>query len=219
MDSFSGSQRILQFGWRAAWANFVLFVFYDLMVIKGIVRGQGVLIEPYLVLAEILTLIGAPLLILLMAAIHQCASQSAKILSLTALVWMVLLAGSTAMVHFVNLTLWRQISGQQKLDLVRFIGWEWPSMMYAIELMAWHLFFGLSMFFAAFAFKGLGKEKMVRQGLILTGILCVAGLIGPLTGDLKWRTIGILGYGILFPILCVYIARVFKNALGNADNL
>ena len=88
-------------------------------------------------------------------------------------------------------------------------------MMFAIELVAWHLFFGLSMFFAAFAFKGVGKEKIVKQGLIITGILCIVGLIGPVIGDLKWRMMGIFGYGILFPIICVYIARVFKNALGN----
>ena len=213
MDIISGSPKILQFGLRSAWANFVLFIVYDLIVITGIVIGQGVLKEPYLAIAEVMTLVGAPLLILLTVAIHECAPQSAKVFSLTALGWILLLAGSTVIVHFVNLTLWRQINDQQKIDYVRFLGWEWPSMMYAIELVAWHLFFGLSMFFAAFAFKGVGKEKIVKQGLIITGILCIVGLIGPVIGDLKWRMIGIFGYGILFPIICVYIARVFKNAL------
>ena len=215
MDIISGSSKILQFGLRSAWANFVLFIVYDLIVITGIVIGQGVLKEPYLAIAEVLTLVGAPLLILLMVAIHECAPQSAKVFSLTALAWILLLAGSTVIVHFVNLTLWRQISDQQKIDYVRFLGWEWPSMMFAIELVAWHLFFGLSMFFAAFAFKGVGKEKIVKQGLIITGILCIVGLIGPVIGNLKWRMMGIFGYGILFPIICDYIARVFKNALGN----
>lgn len=213
MDIISGSPKILQFGLRSAWANFVLFIVYDLIVITGIVIGQGVLKEPYLAIAEVMTLVGAPLLILLIVAIHECAPPSAKVFSLTALGWIVLLAGATVIVHFVNLTLWKQISDQQKIDYVRFLGWEWPSMMYAIELVAWHLFFGLSMFFAAFAFKGVGKEKIVKQGLIITGILCIVGLIGPVIGDLKWRMMGIFGYGILFPIICVYIARVFKNAL------
>src|SRR5678815_585100 len=210
MDIISGSHKVLQFGLRSAWANFVLFIVYDLIVITGIVIGQGVLKEPYLAIAEVMTLVSAPLLILLMVAIHECAPQSAKVFSLTALAWILLLAGSTVIVHFVNLTLWRQISDQQKIDYVRFLGWEWPSMMFAIELVAWHLFFGLSMFFAAFAFKGVGKEKIVKQGLIITGILCIVGLIGPVIGDLKWRMMGIFGYGILFPIICVYIARVFK---------
>ena len=215
MDTISGSHKILQFGSRLAWANFVLFIVYDLIVITGIVIGQGILEEPYLAIAEVMTILGAPLLILLMVAIHECAPQSAKVFSLTALVWIVLLAGSTVIVHFVNLTLWRQISVQQKIDYVRFLGWEWPSMMFAIELVAWHLFFGLSMFFAAFAFKGKGWEKAVRLALIATGLLCIFGLIGPIAGNLTWRLIGMFGYGVGFPIVCVMMARVFKNAPSN----
>ena len=215
MDIISGSHKILQFGLRSAWANFVLFIVYDLIVITGIVIGQGVLKEPYLAIAEVMTLVSAPLLILLMVAIHECAPQSAKVFSLTALGWILLLAGSTVIVHFINLTLWRQISDQQKIDYVRFLGWEWPSMMYSIELVAWHLFFGLSIFFAAFAFKGKGREKAVRIALIATGLLCIFGLIGPVIGDLIWRLIGVFGYGVGFPIACVMIARVFKNAPSN----
>ncbi|HEU4860571.1 MAG TPA: hypothetical protein VFT15_12075, partial [Chitinophagaceae bacterium] len=215
MDIISGSHKILQFGLCSAWANFILFIVYDLIVITGIVIGQGVLKEPYLAIAEVMTLVSAPLLVLLMVAIHECAPQSAKVFSLTALGWMLLLAGSTVIVHFINLTLWRQISVQQKIDYVRFLGWEWPSMMYAIELVAWHLFFGLSMFFAAFVFKGKRWEKVVRIALIATGLLCIFGLIGPLVGDLIWRLIGVFGYGVGFPIVCVLIARVFKNAPSN----
>jgi hypothetical protein len=215
MDIISGSHKVLQFGLRSAWANFVLFIVYDLIVITGIVVGQGVLIEPFLAIAEVITIVGAALLILLMVAIHECAPQRAKVFSLTALGWIILLAGSTAIVHFVNLTLWRQVSIQQKIDYVRFLGWEWPSMMFAIELVAWHLFFGLSMFFAAFAFRGEGSEKAVRIALIATGLLCIIGLIGPAVGDLIWRLIGVFGYGIGFPIVCAMIARVFKNAPSN----
>ncbi|HEU4858446.1 MAG TPA: hypothetical protein VFT15_01360, partial [Chitinophagaceae bacterium] len=62
MDIISGSHKILQFGLRSAWANFVLFIVYDLVVITGIVVGQGVLKEPYLAIAEVMTLVSAPLL-------------------------------------------------------------------------------------------------------------------------------------------------------------
>jgi hypothetical protein len=199
MDIISGSHKVLQFGLRSAWANFVLFVVYDLIVITGIVIGQGILKEPYLAIAEVMTILGAPLLILLMVAIHECAPECAKVFSLTALGWIILLAGATVIVHFVNLTLWRQISVQQKIDYVRFLGWEWPSVMFAIEL----------------AFKGKGWEKAVRIALIATGLLCIFGLIGPIVGNLIWRLIGIFGYGVGFPIVCVMMARVFKNAPSN----
>ena len=93
MDNISGSHKILQFGLRSALVNFVLFIVYDLIVITGIVIGQGVLKEPYLAIAEVMTLVSAPLLILLMVVIHECAPQCAKVFSLTALGWIVLLDG------------------------------------------------------------------------------------------------------------------------------
>lgn len=211
----SGSHKILQFGLRLAWANFTLFVIYDLIVITGIINGNGLLLDPFLTVAEIMTIIGAPLLILLVAAIHECAPQSAKVFSLSALGLILLLAGSTMIVHFVNLTLGIQISEQQKIEYVRFLGWQWPSMLFAVELVAWHLFFGLSLFFAAFAFKGIGWERAVRITLMVAGMLCIVGLIGPLIGDMIWRVPGIFGYGVGFPIACVMLARVFRNASPN----
>jgi hypothetical protein len=216
MDIISSSKNILQIGLWSARANAYLFIVYGIIVITGIVIGQGILSEPYLTIAEVLTAVSAPLLIVLMASIHISAPQSAKVFSLSAFGWMVLLAGTTCIVHFVNLTLWRQIGIQQKTDYILMLGWEWPSMMYAIELLAWHFFFGLSVFFAGLAFKGHGLLKAVRIALLTTGLLCIVGLAGPLVGDLVWRLPGVFGYGIVFPITCAMIARVFKNAISNA---
>ena len=212
METLSGTHKQLQTGLHSSWANFTLFIVYDLIVITGIVAGKGVLKEPWLAIAEVLTFAGAPLLVFLMAAIHVCTPQSAKTYSLVAFGWMLLLAGSTVIVHFVNLTVWRQISFQQKTDTMRFLGWEWPSVLYAIELVAWHLFFGLSMLFAGIAFKHKDRERTVRIALTATGLLCILGLIGPLSGDLSWRLIGMLGYGVGFPIACAMIAREFRHA-------
>ena len=207
----SGLRQTLQLGKWSAWGCFWLFIIYDIVIVAGIavhvdLKGQ------YLTIAEVLSIVGTPLLLLLMAVIHKSAPESAKVLSLTAFGWTLLLTGFTVAVHFVNLTLLKQLSIEQRRDYARFIGWEWPSMLYSIELAAWHMCFGLSLFFAAFAFKGQGKEIIVKRGLIITGLLCIIGLIGPLIGNLNWRIIGVFGYGILFPIMCVYIAHIFKNA-------
>jgi hypothetical protein len=212
MESISGSKKNLQYGVKAAWSNFILFIVYDIIVITGLVTGHGILAEPFLTIAEIMTIASTPLLIFLVAVIHEATPKKTKVFGLTAFAWMILLAGTTTIVHFVNLTLWRQISVQQQSDFIRLLGWEWPSMLFAAELASWHLFFGLSVFFASFAFQKHGREKAVRVLLMITGILCIAGMIGPLLGDLRLRTIGIAGYAIVFPIACIFIARVFKNA-------
>lgn len=56
---------------------------------------------------------------------------------------------------------------------------------------------------------------MVRAGLITTGMLCLAGLAGPAVGNLNWRLTGVFGYTVVFPVGCIGIARLFKNAATN----
>lgn len=53
----------------------------------------------------------------------------------------------------------------------------------AVELLAWHLFLGLALLFAAFGFQGRGKEAIVRFGLVICGVLCLVRLLGPALGD------------------------------------
>jgi hypothetical protein len=211
-EAISGLTTTLKIGKWAALGSFFLFALYDIIIVIGIAM-YGDLKGEYLTIAEVLSILGTPLLILLMAAIHKYAPESAKVFSLTALGWTLLLTGLTVPVHFVNLTLLNQLNIEQRRNYARFIGWEWPSMLYSVELAAWHLCFGLSLFFAAFAFKANNRELIVRNGLIISGLLCIIGLIGPLTGYLNLRMIGVFGYGILFPIMCVYISHIFKNAL------
>ena len=91
-------------------------------------------------------------------------------------------------------------------------GWTWPSLLYAIELAAWHLFFGLALLFAAPAFTGHGAAFVARAGLLLAGGLCLVGLAGPAVGNLNWRMIGVAGYGLVFPLCLVAIGLVFSRA-------
>jgi hypothetical protein len=195
----------------SAWAGFILFLIYDAVIFGG-GAFNGELTDPYLAIAEALSIIGACILIVLMASIHLCAPENVKIFSLTAFGWILLLAGFTIAVHFVNLTLLRQLEPAKRIEYARFFGWEWPSMLYAVELTAWHLFFGMSLLFAAFVFQGRGPAKIARIALLLTGILCLIGLAGPLIGNLNWRLMGAFGYGFIFPFACIFIALVFKNA-------
>lgn len=212
MYIISGPRRTLKLGMRSAWTSFILFLIYDAVIFTG-GAFQGVFADPYLAIAEGLSIIGACILIVLMAAIHVCAPRNVKVFSLTAFGWILLLTGFTIAVHFVNLTLLRQLEPSERIEFARFVGWEWPSVLYAIELTAWHLFFGMSMLFAALVFQGKGREKTVRIGLLITGFLCLIGLSGPLIGNLNWRLMGAFGYGFIFPFVCIFVALVFKNAL------
>jgi len=171
----------------------------------------GVPREPYLAIAEILSGVGALVQVGFVALIYECAPPREKTLSLIALGWMALMAGLMVTVHFVQLTVARRLNLAAAPELARLFGWEWPSLLYAVELVAWHLFFGLSLLFAASAFRGRGAQ-VARIGLRVSGSLCIAGLVGPALGNLNWRMIGVFGYGVAFPAVCVAIGFVFERA-------
>ncbi|MGB8386127.1 MAG: hypothetical protein WCG47_33650, partial [Dermatophilaceae bacterium] len=86
-----------------------------------------------------------------------------------------------------------------------------PSLLFAIDVAAWHFLFGLSLLFASLAFTGPGTAAYLRGGFLLGGALCLIGLVGPAVANSSLRSIGVLGYGVVFPILCLLIGFNFRS--------
>jgi hypothetical protein len=118
---------------------------------------------------------------------------------------MILVAGLTSAVHFVGLTALRQMGAE---------GIAWPSPLYALELLAWDVFLGISLLFAAPVFQGAGLNQAIRISLFATGGLCIAGTIGPATGDMRFQFVAVAGYGALLPVTCLLLAQVFRRGHG-----
>ena len=153
-----------------------------------------------LMLMEALTLAAAPFLVFLFSAILIHAARETKVLGAAALAFASLASGVTAAVHFVGLTALLQTHDQ---------GLQWPSPLYAVELLAWDLFLGLALLAAAPTFGGTPRARALRGTLIATGTLCLLGVIGPLVGDMRFQLIGVVGYGLLLPFACLLLARYF----------
>lgn len=188
--------------WSAA-GLFLLGVLYAITVSIGM-YGSGFtrpIQDPILAIMEILTLATAPLLVILVCAIHSRASQDFKIYSSIALSFMILVAGLTSSVHFIGLTTLRQTEME---------GIIWPSTLYAVELLAWDIFLGLSLLFVAPVFQGEGLKRKIRVLLTTTGILCIAGSLGPLSGDMRFQFISVLGYGVFLPMVWLMVAKDFS---------
>lgn len=175
-------------------------IVYVVVVAFG-VAGVGLedpIADPTLAVMEALTLLSAPLIVILMAAIYVNATEQRKVFGIIALSFGIIMAGLTSAVHFVALTAGRQTG---------FTVLEWPSTLYAVELLAWDLFLGLSLLSAAFVFPGPGGQAAIRWSLLVTGALSLFGAIGPILGDMALQRIGILGYGLALPITCLLLAR------------
>lgn len=160
------------------------------------------IVDPTLAVMEALTLLSAPLIVAVMASIYETAGKDRKIFGVLALVFAGIMAGLTSAVHFVALTSGRQTD---------FVILEWPSTLYAVELLAWDFFLGLSLICGALVFEGPGIRSFARWSLILAGALSLLGSIGPFTGDMALQRIGIIGYGIGLPIAVLVLSRFFHQ--------
>jgi hypothetical protein len=160
------------------------------------------IVDPILAVMEVITLLAALLFVVLMVAIYGYASEDRKPLALIALAFGAAMAGLTSGVHFAALTWGRQTG---------FTVLEWPSMLYAVDLLAWDVFLGLSLLFAAPVFVGPGLHSRARWSLAATGALCLVGAVGPIIGNMAIQRIGVVGYGVLLPISCLILAFVFRE--------
>ena len=189
------------------WSSAVLVgigIAYVLALAAGFARHglHEPITDPVLVIMEVLTLLSAPAIVTLMAAVHERARPDRKIYGLVALAFGTLCAGTTSAVHFMELTAVRQAEGG---------GIVWPSRAYAAELLAWDVFLGLALLFAAPVFAGRQPERRVKHGLLVCGALCLAGTIGPVVGDMRLQLVGVLGYAGLLPIVSFLMARLFAR--------
>src|SRR5918999_2828332 len=200
------------FGILSAVATVILLVAYAVTLVVGLLSlesPQEPIGDPMFTILEILIIIMMPAMVALMVAVHAWAPLRAKALTLTSLVFMTLLAGVTCIVHFCVLTLSRQpeFAGQSWLPLV--LSFTWPSVVYALDILAWDIFFPLSMLFAAPAFGGTRLAAWIRVLMIASGMLSLAGLSGVVTGNMQLRNIGIVGYVGVFLFVAALLAVLF----------
>jgi hypothetical protein len=211
--TFTESARKL--GTVSALGIVLLSMAYALVLIAGLLALQSPqqpIGEPAFTILEILILFMAPMIIVLFATIHAWAPVESKTFSLVSLVFACLLVGLTCGVHFVILTVSRQSVFSDREWMPLLISFKWPSVVYALDILAWDVFFALSVLFAAPAFGGSRLAAVIRVLLLSSGILALAGLSGVPGGNMQLRDIGIIGYVGVFPIAALLLAILFYRA-------
>lgn len=201
-------------GSLVAWAISAVGMMYIVTLIAGLVSlksSDDPIADPYFTILELLIVAMAPLLVIVMVAIHGYARPGVKVFSMIGVLFMAMAATITSCVHFVILTVSRplQASGPQMMTF--FFAFKWPSVFYALDILAWDVFFALAMLFAAPVFKGSRLESWIRSLMVASGVLSLAGLIGVALADMQIRLIGVIGYAVLPPVIFALIARLFRN--------
>jgi cytochrome c oxidase subunit IV len=109
------------------------------------------------------------------------------------------------------LTVGRQVDASVMPGFDRFFSFKWPSVVYALDIVACDFCFGLALLLAVPVFVGTGIQRAIRIGLVVAGVLCLAGLLGVVTANMQIRNIGVVGYAIVFPAVTLLIARLFDR--------
>ncbi len=209
-SNFTAQHRAV--GRAAAWAVFVFGVAYAIITSLGFLSlqsPQDPIGQPYVTLMELLIVLMAPLYIMSMVAVHAYAPPEQKLYSLLALIFMILLAGLTSTIHFMVLTVGPQLAASGLAWAPLFFTWKWPSVAYAVDILAWDWFFALAMLFAAPVFRVGRLAQTVRLLLIVSGVLSLAGLLGVPLANMQVRNIGIIGYAVVAPVAFLLMGILF----------
>jgi hypothetical protein len=211
--TFTASARRL--GMVSSVGTVLLIVVYAATLVAGLLSLQSPqqpIGDPLFAILEILIILTMPLMVALMVAVHAWAPAETKVFSLMALVFMSLVAGLTCSLHFVLLTVGRQAAFSGLSWMPLFLSFEWPSVSYALDILAWDVFFAISVLFAAPVFSGNRLATSIRVLLVASGALALAGLSGVIVGDMQLRSIGIVGYAGVFPVVALLLAILFHRA-------
>jgi hypothetical protein len=215
VDSIKFTATARRLGIFSAAATIILLVAYAVTLAMGLASlesPQQPIGDPMFTILEVLIIIMMPAMVALMVTVHAWAPMHAKTLSLTSLVFMGMLAGLTCSVHFCILTLSRQpeFTAQPWLPLV--LSFNWPSVVYALDILGWDVFFPLSMLFAAPVFWGTRLAEWIRVLMTASGVLALAGLSGVVVGAMQLRDIGIVGYVGVFLVVTALLGVLFYRA-------
>jgi hypothetical protein len=150
--------------------------------------------------------------VVLMGVVYAWASPEKRPYGLMALIFIALTAVVTCSVHFVILTVSRESAFTEVAWTPLLLAFRWPSVVYALDILAWDVFFPIGALFAALVFGREGLTGRIRALLIVSAVLSFAGLAGVFTGDMMVRNIGIIGYALIFPIAAALIGiLLFKT--------
>ena len=211
--TFTASARRL--GMVSAVGTVLLSAIYAATLVGGFLSlgsPQQPIGDPWFSILELLILVLMPLMVALMVAVHAWAPAEAKVFSLLALVFMSIAALLTCSLHFVILTLSRQLAFSVLPWMPLFLSFHWPSVPYALDILAWDVFFALSVLCAAPVFRASRLTAWICGLLVTSGALALAGLSGVILGEMRLRNIGILGYSGVFPVVALLLLILFHRA-------
>jgi len=187
----------------------VIGLIYVILVVWGIATqdpATGYIKDNIKFLMEIGTMLSALVLLLFTVSVHQNAKENNNSFGIISIIFMALLVATTFISHFVSITLSKQLT--MVWENYKYVGsMEWPSVLFAIDILAWDVFFGLAFLSLGISVLQNSKNSLVGILMICSGILSLLGLAAIPLNNMNVRYIGIFGYTVMPLISCVFYVR------------
>jgi hypothetical protein len=185
-----------------------------LALLVGYFSTQGFAFPPtegVQLVGGIVTILSAPLLLVVFAAIRHLAPSEKSILGTLGVAFTTLFVASVSINRFVQLTVIRQSpAGAASADLARFLPYSTGSVMFALEILGWGFFLSLATLFVAPLFGGDKLQTWIRALLVLFAAFSLMAVVGfvtatPLTAG------GFVAWGPILLALSVLLAIDFRR--------
>jgi hypothetical protein len=201
----------LRLGYWLSLLVLVMGVTYLAIVIAAIASGGMPSDDPYSGLISIVTLLVAPCMILLWAVIYQVTPAGKRAFSLGSLVLMAIFATLTSINRYNALTTVPQATAMGVSEgLEWFLPYGRPSIMLAMEVLAWGYYYGLACLCLAPVFGRDRLERAVFWTLIASAGLSLVSPLGHILNNPLFTMLGALAWGPGLILLTGLWMRWFK---------
>lgn len=194
------------------WITFALTQIYG--IVSGIaLSSSGTPVESgiFLSIMALLVVLMGPFLIFSMIMLHKYSIQKYKPFSMAALIFMTMCVTITTCNNFLLLFV---NSNQDLFDSFiksLFLPCKWPVFIFVLDNFTWDWFFGISMILIAPVLKGNRLMNITRYVVLLSGILCLLGLLLTFFAPQIGIYTGIIGWGAVGPIAFLLMAKAFEK--------
>jgi hypothetical protein len=173
--------------------------------------------EPFQTIFNILILCTAVWMVFFWVVINEAVPIEKKLFSQASLVMIVIFATLTSINRYVGLTVVKQsLSSGNTSGLQWFLPYSWPSVMLALEILAWGFFFSLACLSLAPVFVKGKLERAIFWSLLGTGLLSLFPAVGQVLGSniinfTPFTIAGTVGWGPGLTVTALMIGIWFKR--------
>jgi hypothetical protein len=204
---------INKLGYWSSLIQIVLAAMYLAAVAAMIISGAIPPAEPYISIVSIVSLASVPIFVFLWVILNNVSAPEKKVFTQTSLALIVIFATLTSINRYVAMMVVRQSIAMGITDgLNWFMPYGWPSIMAAMEVLAWGFFLGLAFLFLAPVFRTGRLELAIFWTLIVSGIFSLIAVLGQVMNSVLLNILGIIAWGPGLIFLFGLLASWFRHS-------